>query len=313
VHFRQLDLNLLIALDALLTERSITEAGRRVHVTQSAMSGSLARLREYFGDELLVQIGRKMVPTPLAETLAEPVREILLKVKATVDSKPGFDPATSTRRFSLMMSDYVSTVLMNEVLQQMETIAPHVSFEIVSNDVIAPGDALERGDIDLLVMPRDHLSKNHPHEVLFTDGYACVVWEGNSRIGDEISQEEYLQSGHACVQLSRGQAPVMDEWFLSRLGVKRRIEVITMNFNSILLNIVGTHRIATTHCRMAHYYCRYLPLRIIPCPYELPPIIEAMQWHKYFSGDPGLAWLRGVLKEVAARMPAQTQTNNALG
>src|SRR5215472_18123748 len=116
MHFRQLDLNLLVALDALLMERNITEAGRRLHVTQSAMSGSLGRLREYFGDELLVQIGRKMVPTPLAETLAEPVREILLKVKATVDARPGFDPATSTRRFSLMMSDYVSTVLMNEVV-----------------------------------------------------------------------------------------------------------------------------------------------------------------------------------------------------
>jgi len=302
VHFRQLDLNLLVALDALLTERSITEAGRRLHVTQSAMSGSLARLREYFEDELLVQIGRKMVPTPLAESLAEPVREILLKIKATVETQPGFDPATSTRRFSLMMSDYVSTVLMNEVLQHIARTAPHISFEIVSNDINNPGDAMERGDIDLLIMPQEHLSKAHPYETLFVDGYACIVWNGNSAVKDEISQQEYLQHSHVCVQLSRGRAPVLDEWFLSRLGVNRRIEVITMNFNALPQYIVGTHRIGTIHRRLAKYYCRYLPLRVVPCPYEIPPIVEAMQWHKYFDRDPGLAWLRGILKEVSTAL-----------
>src|SRR5215468_4155230 len=115
MHFHQLDLNLLVALDALLVERNITEAGKRVHLTQSAMSGALARLRQYFGDELLVQVGRKMVPTPLGESLIEPVREILIKVKTTIETRPGFDPAASTRRFSLMMSDFCATVLMLNV------------------------------------------------------------------------------------------------------------------------------------------------------------------------------------------------------
>jgi LysR family nod box-dependent transcriptional activator len=271
-----------------------------MHMSQSAMSGALSRLRDYLGDELLVQIGRKMVPTPLAATLAEPVREILLRIKATVDTKPGFDPATSTRRFSLMMSDYVSTVLMSEVAQHIAHIAPHVSFEIVSNDVLNPGDVLEHGDVDLLIMPRDHLSKRQPEEILFSDDYACLVWQGNSTIGEKVSPEEYLRLGHVCTQLSRGRVPVMDEWFLSRLGVNRRVEVITMNFNSLPQYIVGTQRIGTTHRRMAAYYCRYLPLRVIPCPYELPPFVESMQWHEYFSGDLGLTWLRGILKEVAS-------------
>ncbi len=99
MHFEQLDLNLLVALDALLTERSITAAGVRVHLTQSAMSGALSRLREFFNDDLLTQVGRKMVPTPLGESLAEPVRQILLQVKAAINAKPGFDPATSRRHF----------------------------------------------------------------------------------------------------------------------------------------------------------------------------------------------------------------------
>jgi len=299
MHFRQLDLNLLVALDALLTERNITEAGRKLHVTQSAMSGSLARLREYFEDELLVQIGRKMVPTPLAETLSGPVRDILLQIKATVDTRPEFDPATSSRRFSLMMSDYVSTVLMGEAMQRIGRIAPHVEFEIVSNDQPTPGEALERGDIDMLIMPREHLAKGHPYEPLFTDGYACVVWTGNESVGNSLSAEQYLEVGHVCVQLARGRSPVIDEWFLSRLGVNRRVEVLAMNFNSVPQYVVGTQRIATIHRRLAEYYCRHLPLRILPCPFELPVIAESLQWHTYFNKDPGRAWLCGVLKEVA--------------
>src|ERR1051326_3026856 len=100
MQLHHLDLNLLIALDALLTDCNITAAGKRVHLTQSAMSGALSRLREYFGDELLVQVGRKMMPTPLAENLSGPVRDILLKVKETLATSPAFDPSISTRQFS---------------------------------------------------------------------------------------------------------------------------------------------------------------------------------------------------------------------
>ncbi len=158
MHFEQLDLNLLVALDALLTERSITAAGVRVHLTQSAMSRALSRLREFFGDELLTQVGRKMVPTPLGESLAEPVRQILLQIKATIHATPGFDPSTSTRQFSVMMPDYVDTVLIGEVLRRAEKAAPRVRFDLVSNDVSSPTEALERADVDLLIMPSDYLS-----------------------------------------------------------------------------------------------------------------------------------------------------------
>jgi len=102
MQFRQLDLNLLVALDALLTECNITEAGRRVFLTQSAMSGALARLREHFADELLIQVGRKMVTTPLADSLAGPVREILLKIDAAVKTRPEFwKRNTRSNRYSM--------------------------------------------------------------------------------------------------------------------------------------------------------------------------------------------------------------------
>jgi LysR family nod box-dependent transcriptional activator len=298
MHFKHLDLNLLVALDALLTERNITEAGRRVHLSQSAMSGSLARLREYFNDELLVQVGRKMVPTPLAESLAEPVRDILVRVKSAIAIQPGFDPSTSTRRFSLMMSDYVATVLMTRVLEIARRIAPGVEFEVLSNDVGTPWEVLERADVDFLVMPISYLPESHPREILFEDPYACVVWKENSKIGEEISQEQYLALGHVVAQFGRG-TPSIDQYFLNQLGVHRRVEVITMNFNSVLQSVVGTERIGTVQRRLANFYSKYLPLRILKPPYDLPPLAEAMQWPKCFDADPGSIWLRTVLKEAA--------------
>jgi LysR family transcriptional regulator, nod-box dependent transcriptional activator len=301
MRLHELDLNLLVALDALLTERNITEAGKRVTLTQSAMSGALARLREYFGDELLVPVGRKMVLTPLAASLAEPVSDILLKVKATIGTKPTFDPATSKRRFSLMMSDYVSTVLMPEVLARAEQAAPHVEFEIISNDINAPGEILERADIDFLIMPQRYLSRNHPSEVLFQDSYTCIVWTGNPLVGTHMTPDEYLSLGHVNSQFDRGRTQAIDELFFSRAGVRRRIEVVAMNFNAIPQCIAGTRRIATLQRSLAVVYATYLPLRLIPPPFELPPLIETVQWHTCFDKDPGSIWLRRILKEAADR------------
>jgi DNA-binding transcriptional LysR family regulator len=302
MHFQQLDLNLLVALDALLVERNITEAGKRIHLTQSAMSGALSRLREYFGDELLVQVGRKMVPTPLAENLSGPVREILLRVKETLATTPAFVPSTSTRQFSLMMSDYVSTVLMPEVLRRAEAAAPGVRFEIISNDTISPLEALERADVDFLIMPPQYLSTAHPSELLFQDDYACVVWSGNTQVSDTLPMLQFLELGHVVMRFGRRNLGI-DDYFLSQRGVKRRIEVIAMNFNALLQCLVGTRRVATVQRRMAEFYAKHLPLRMLPPPFEIPPMQESMQWHSCFAQDPGSIWLRSLFRSAATMEP----------
>lgn len=304
MHYRRLDLNLLVALDALLTEQNITQAGRRLHLTQSAMSGALARLREFFGDELLVQVGRRMVPTALATTLQQPVHELLLQVRATLETRPEFDAATARRHFRLMMSDFVSTVLMTEVTRRAEREAPSVTFEIISNNMDAPVELLERADIDLLVMPIEFVSKDHPKDVLFEDRYVCIVSADNDDVGETLSVDQYLSMGHVGVIFGRARAPAVDQWFVERSGLERRIDVYAMNFGSIPQFIVGTRRIATIHRRLADIFVRQLPLRIIPAPLELPPLVEALQWHSAFDQDPGTRWLRGLLKECAGSVGA---------
>jgi LysR family transcriptional regulator, nod-box dependent transcriptional activator len=302
MNFHQLDLNLLVALHALLDEKNITLAGKRVHLTQSAMSGALARLRQFFGDELLVQVGRKMVPTPLGESLIEPVREILIKVKATVEARPGFDPKTSTRRFSMMMSDFCVTALMIDVTQRAETLAPGVSFEILSNNVEEPHEFLDRADVDLLVMPDHLLTRGHPQEILFEDDFVCIAWNGNDAVGESLTLEQYLELGHVICQFNRGRTPIADEWYLQNHGHTRHIEVMTTTFNAIPLHVVNTRRIATLHSRLARYYARILPIRLIVPPVQIPPIKEAVQWHSLFANDPGVIWLRQLLKESAAQL-----------
>jgi DNA-binding transcriptional LysR family regulator len=299
MHFRRLDLNLLVALDALLTDRSITQAGRRLHLTQSAMSGALARLREFFGDEILVQVGRRMVPTPLAASLEQPVHELLLQIRATLESRPGFDPTTAERHFRLMMSDFVSTVLLTEVIRRAETLAPRVTFEVISNNVDDPVETLERADVDLLMMPVDFVSKNHPHEVLFEDRYVCIVSADHPDVGDTLTLEQYLALGHVGVHFGTQRAPSLDQWFVSRSGLERRVDVTAMNFASIPQFVVGTKRVATVFDRLARSFAKQLPLRILPAPLEIPPIVEAVQWNKAFDADPGTLWMRQLLRQTA--------------
>jgi DNA-binding transcriptional LysR family regulator len=299
MHLGHLDLNLLVALDALLSERNITVAGRRVHLTQSTMSGALSRLREYFDDQLLIPVGRKMVRTAMGESLVGPVREILLKIKETVAIVPRFDPATSTRKFSLLMSDYVSTVMMPAVLRRAEAAAPRVGFEVLSNDISHPVEVLERADVDFVIMPPVYLTESHPQRTLFEDGYSCVVWADNPLVGDSISAEQYLELGHISLQFGRLNTPVVDEFLLSHLGERRRIEVIAMNFNAVLQYLVGTNRVTIVQRRLAEFYARYLPLRLVAMPFDIPPIIETLQWHTCFDHDPGSVWLREILVQAA--------------
>src|SRR3984957_4200568 len=191
MNLNRLDLNLLVALDALLAERSITHAAERLNLSPSATSGALARLRTYFDDELLTQIGRRMVPTPLGESLEGSVRDCLLLVQATVDIRPRFDPLNSKRNFTLMMSDYVSTALMPAALRQLEREAPGITIEPIGNEN-EPWEALGRGEIDFLVLPKNFIRDGHPAEVLFEDEYVCVLWSGNTLVGDQISMQQCL-------------------------------------------------------------------------------------------------------------------------
>lgn len=300
MNFGGLDLNLLVALDALFAEKSVSRAGERLHLSQSATSGALARLRDAFHDPLLVQAGRKMTLTPLAEGLVEPVRDFLLQAETILNNSPDFDPATSRRKFRLMMSDYVETVVMTETLPRLQHLAPGIGLELLSN-VEGTSEPLERSEIDMAILPTRYLLPGHPSEPLFDDEFTCLVWSGNARIKRDLSLETYLSLGHVAVRYGRlQQLPTFDEWFVERFGHRRRIEVVTTAFNLVPQLLIGTSRVAILHRRLATFYQRYLPLKLVKPPLEIPRLEESMQWHRSRDRDPGTVWLRSELKAAIA-------------
>lgn len=294
MRFNHLDLNLLVALDVLLEEQNITRAAERLHMTQSATSGVLGRLRTFFEDELLVQVGRKMQPTPYALELAKLVREVLLTIRSSITTKQLFDPVSSKRHFKLMASDYLITVLFSQVIQKIHEQAPHITF-----DMIAPndGDLLVRGEIDLMIVPERYVIEGHPSHLLFEEEHVCVVWAGNTLVGEQLSLEQYMELGHISVGFGRNRSSSIEEWFMTQYGFNRRLEVITHDFNTVAQLVVGTQRIATMHRRLAYLYARYLPLRILPTPVKIPAMREFMLWHRSMDGDPMHRWLRERIHE----------------
>src|SRR3984893_1218925 len=223
MHFHKLDLNLLVALDTLLEERSVSRAATRQHLSQSAMSSALSRLREYFGDELLVSVGRRMEPTALALSLAPQVRNILQQVRFTIETRPTFDPATAQHRFRIMTSDFLIEVLLADVVRQLATTAPGIQLEIMQSGETARA-AFLRGDLDLIIAPDRNLVNEHPSTLLFEETFSCVVWAGNDSVSDPLTIQQYLAMSHVIVQFGPGQLTLLEQWFADQADKGQRVE-----------------------------------------------------------------------------------------
>jgi LysR family nod box-dependent transcriptional activator len=303
MHFHKLDLNLLVALDTLIEERSVSRAAARQHLSQSAMSSALSRLREFFGDELLVSVGRRMEPTALALSLAPQVRNILQQVRVTIETRPTFDSATAQRRLRVMTSDYLIEVLLADVVRQLATTAPGIQLEIVPSGE-AGRTAFLRGDLDMIIAPDRHLLDEHPHTLLFEETFSCVVWAGNDSVSDPLTIQQYLAMSHVVVQLGPGQLTLFDEWFAEQRSkgelAERRIDIIAPNFGVVPHLVVGTQRVATMHSRHARLHQQLLPLRVIEPPPGFPMMREMVQWHRHLDSDPAIRWFVAVLTSFAA-------------
>jgi LysR family nod box-dependent transcriptional activator len=297
----QFDLNLFVVLDALLTEKNVTHAGRRIHLSQPATSAALSRLRHSFQDQLLVPVGGKMILTPLAQSLTAPVRNLLLQAQAAIGTKSRFDPATSRRHFSIAVSDYVATVFMADALGGIRKQAPRVTFELMHTSERAV-EALESGNLDFMIAPEIFASKLHPKLALFEDSHSVIAWRRNSRIGTRISLAEYLELGHVAVHVGEGAGPNFDEMYLRRLKFNRRVEIVTHSFDVVPHLIVGTDRIATVATRLAKKYAKFLPLKVMSLPVQLPSMTEVLQWHKHRDQDPAYIWLRQVVEEQRRKL-----------
>jgi DNA-binding transcriptional LysR family regulator len=304
MRFNKLDLNLLVALDVLLAEASISRAAARLHMSASATSNALARLRSHLGDELLVQVGRKMELTPRAEVLREAVRDVLSRVETSIAAQPEFFPLQSDREFRVFVSDYSHTTLIPHATALAWTQSPTVRFNFQPH-TDNPQRTLERGEADLLVMPEDFCSPHHPTEVVLQEAFVCVLWKGNPLAASGVTFDDYVSATHVIMQPPGTQAPAFERWFLERFGVSRRVGITTYSFIAAAHLVVGSDRIATIHRRLALQLQTMLPIVIFDPPVPFGAMNLAVQWHKHRGADPGLMWLRRLFAQAALRMDQQ--------
>jgi len=303
MRFKKLDLNLLVALDALLVESSISRAAERVHLSQGAMSNALARLREHFDDELLVAVGRRMEATPRAQALKPVVRDLLVRIDTTLQVQPCFDPTTTERTFRIVASDYSLWVFVPLFLRHAATLGTSARFEFLPQ-VGEPTQALERGEADVLIIPKRFVSVDHPAAVLFEDEFTCLMDVGNPLASQPLTREVYSAAGHVIMQPASASGTAIDAQHLHQVGIHRRAEVTSYSFSSLPGMLVGTGRLATVQLHIARQACRHLPLRMVKPEFELPKVDQRLQWHRHRNEDPGLLWLRETLLVAAKQMNA---------
>jgi DNA-binding transcriptional LysR family regulator len=301
MRFEKLDLNLLVVLDVLLTTQSVSRTAERVFLSQPATSLALGRLRDYFKDDLLRPVGKALVLTPLAAELVKPVRDVLLRVQAITRAQPSFDPRTSARRFVIDSSDYVTCVLLGEVVKRAASRAPSMQFDLRARSPQSP-ELLQSGDIEMLITPAFALVASHPSESLFEDSYACLVCKSHYPGQSALTSDQYFEGSHIGVEWGGGRRLTYDQRLLAVGKRPRRQDVIAPSFTLVPELLVNTNRIATLPTRLAQRFASRFPLRVTPCPVDIPPFTEHMQWHKYQDLDPAIAWLRGLMHEVASEM-----------
>ncbi|UJW85685.1 LysR family transcriptional regulator [Devosia sp. SL43] len=300
MRFRKLDLNLLVALDHMLELRSVSEAADKMFMSQSAMSNALTRIRTYFDDPLLIQVGRRMELTPRAEALRPAIRDILVRVDATIDVQPEFRADQSTRTFNVLLSDYTMRVLMPEVLALVEEARGTVKFNLLPQTVV-PYTLLERGELDFLISPEQLISRDHPSLLLYEDEYVVVADKNGPYGGAPIDLEAYQVASHV-VMVPPGNAMSVESTLVELAGISRNVDVTTFSFSSIPYLIAGTSRIATVHRRLARLIGMQVPIVHYPLPFAADPLRQMLQWHAYRELDQGILWLRSIFEEASRRL-----------
>jgi DNA-binding transcriptional LysR family regulator len=297
---RRYDLNLLVAFDILIAERSVTAAARRMGVGQPAMSSALARLREMFNDTLLIRTPSGMQPTARALELAGPVARLLASLREDVFGARTFSPATDMRSFRIGISDQAEAALMQDILHAVRGAAPGVRIIARSVEMRLGAELLATGAIDLAIGYFPEVDADLEVATLYHETFVCLFDAKACGIRPPVSLDDYTALPHILVSLRGEPFGHLDE-LLQKAGRSRFVVYTTPHFLAVPFLLHGFRAIAAVPCRLAENCAEAAGLSICPVPLPSDGYDVRMAWHRRTASDPAQAWLRNIVADIGQR------------
>lgn len=297
VHLHRVDLNLLVVLDAIFTEGGITKAGEKLYLTQPAISHALGRLRELFGDQLFIREGRRMVPTPLARSLMQPIRRTLRSLEATLNEVQKFDPATTQRHFRIAVLDVLEAAVLPALMARVAAQASSIDISVVRVDRRTLESELAAGSIDAALDILLPLSDEVRHQRVSTDRHVVVLREQHPALHEVFDMAAYLRQHHVAVS-SRRSGPTLEDVELSRQGLKRRVRLRCQHYFAACRVVSQTDWVLTMPERYATLANQPFGNQVLALPLPMPSLDAHLYWHESVDKEPANAWLRRQLMSV---------------
>lgn len=288
-NLRKLDLNLLLTLDVLLTEHNVTRAAERLSLAQPSVSVHLAKLREIFGDPLLLPGPRGMKPTARAEALREPLRQALATLERTIAPAAPFDPAKADHTWRLAATDYGESTIVLPALQGLRTVAPGTRLAVLEMNPTRIAKQAEQGEIDLAFHTREGSPEGLRRRTLFTERYVLAGRAGNPRLKQRVTLAQFCQLDHVVVSPDGGGFSGVTDKALAALGLERRVVLSVPHFLFLRSVLNSTDLVAMLPWRLVGNNGE---LKTVKPPLEVPGYEMAMLWHERVHRDPAHQWLR---------------------
>jgi DNA-binding transcriptional LysR family regulator len=294
MELKDIDLNLLVVFQQLLSDRRVSTVATNLGLSQPGVSNALARLRKLTDDPLFLRTPKGMAPTPFAQQLAEPTARALQVIHAALNQKATFDPATSKRAFTVGMTDIGEIYFLPKLMKELALVAPQVSLSTVRNAAVNLQDEMESGHVDLAIGLLPQLKAGYFQRRLFTQPYVCMFRRGHVLDKKQITLREFSAANHVMVVAEGTGHGKVDE-LLARRKVVRKVVLTVPHYVAVGHILHGGDLVATVPERLAQALAEPFGLAYVRHPARLAEIAISLFWHGRFHKDPGIEWLRSVI------------------
>ena len=291
---RNIDFNLLTVFVQLYQDRNVSRAADNLGLSQPAVSKALSRLRHLLGDKLFLRTPQGMQPTPLAEQIEAPIANALTLIRETLLRKMAFDAATSTRQFTIAMTDIGEFHFLPQLMESLENMAPGVIISTVRSTAVNLKFEMETGQVDLALGDLPALVTDFHRRTLFSQRYVCLFRKGHAMDNATSPVDAFTSAAHALV-VSAGTGYGRADEHIERAGIKRRIRLRVPHFVALADILESSDLVATVPEAFAIRSVKHFALRYTPHPFDLPTIDIGLFWHEKYHRDPANCWLRDMV------------------